>query len=403
MASTKDIKDFTKYPSLSDNDIILGTKTDLGGSDAGITVSAFRKQVGQDVKPIIKNGYWWVDGINTGQLAVGKTPVFRKTSAGLEMKYEGEDDAAYVLLIPMADLAFAFDDLSPEQIEKMKLKFSDLTEADKEALRGEAFTYDMFTPAQLADLRLTWDKLTPDQKNSLKGERGYSAFEVWTQREGNSGKTEEDYFAWLQKPATDAAARVDEKMVQISEDVSQKISELNSTNESVQDAEDLRDTAETQRKAAEQARLTAETNRDVEEGKRVISEKKRATDEEARNTEELERIESEKNRIEEEKKRVLTETGRTEAENKRQMDTTEAVDRLDSLSDHRDEIRDGYWWHWNETTKEYEKTENRADGNTLFASFELDPLTGELSVTTPDGYDGPTFELDNRGYLSVIV
>lgn len=207
----------------------------------------------------------------------------------------------------------------------------------------------------------------------------------------------------IQKPAVDAAKRADEKMVQLSEDVSQKISELNSTNESVQDAEDLRDTAETQRKAAEQARLTAETNRDVEEGKRVISEKKRATDEEVRNTEELERIESEKNRIEEEKKRVLTETGRTEAENKRQMDTTEAVDRLDSLSDHRDEIRDGYWWHWNETTKEYEKTENRADGNTLFASFELDPLTGELSVTTPDGYDGPTFELDNRGYLSVIV
>ena len=218
--ATKDIKDFTKYPSLSDNDYLLGTKTDLGGTDAGITVSAFKKQVGEDIKPEIKNGYWWVLGVNTGVLAEGKTPVFRKTSAGLEMKYEGEDDTAYILLIPMADLAFTFDDLTPEQVEDLKLKFTDLTDADKEALRGAAFTYDMFTPEQLADLRLTWDKLTPDQKNEIKGERGYSAFEVWTQQEGNTDKTIDDYLAWLRQPATDAAAEVRKEMAQISQDVS---------------------------------------------------------------------------------------------------------------------------------------------------------------------------------------
>lgn len=215
MAETKDIKDFTKYPSLSDNDYLLGTKSDLGGTDAGIKVSDLKKQVAQDIKPEIKSGYWWVLGINTGVLAEGRTPVFRKTSAGLEMKYQGEDDTAYILLIPMTDLSFSFDDLSSEQVEDLKLKFSDLTDADKEALRGAAFTYDMFTAEQLADLRLTWDKLTPDQKNEIKGERGYSAFEVWTQQEDNAGKTVDDYLAWLRQPATDTATEVREQMVQI--------------------------------------------------------------------------------------------------------------------------------------------------------------------------------------------
>ena len=227
MEGTKDIKNFTKFPSLSDDDLLLGSKTSLGGTDASITVANFKKQVVQDVKPSIVNGYWWVDNINTGVLATGRTPKFRKTSAGLEMKYEDQDDTAYIILIPMSDLAFTFDDLSPEQVEELKLKFSDLTDADKEALRGKAFTYDMFTPEQLADLRLTWDKLTPEQKNSLKGDRGYSAFEVWTQQEGNVGKTVDDYLAWLRQPATDAAKRADEKMSQISEAASIAIKAAN--------------------------------------------------------------------------------------------------------------------------------------------------------------------------------
>lgn len=227
MEGTKDIKNFTKFPSLSDDDLLLGSKTSLGGTDASITVANFKKQVVQDVKPTIVNGYWWVDNINTGVLATGRTPKFRKTSAGLEMKYEDQDDTAYILLIPMSDLAFTFDDLSPEQVEELKLKFSDLTDADKEALRGAAFTYDMFTDEQLADLRLTWDKLTPEQKNSLKGDRGYSAFEVWTQQEGDVGKTVDDYLAWLRQPATDAAKRADEKMSQISESVSTAINNAN--------------------------------------------------------------------------------------------------------------------------------------------------------------------------------
>ena len=243
MEGTKDIKNFTKFPSLSDDDLLLGSKTSLGGTDASITVANFKKQVVQDVKPSIVNGYWWVDNINTGVLATGRTPKFRKTPEGLWMKYEDQDDTAYILLIPMSDLAFTFDDLSPEQVEELKLKFTDLTDAEKEALRGAAFTYDMFTPEQLADLRLTWDKLTPDQKNSLKGDRGYSAFEVWTQQVGNEAKTVDDYLAWLRQPATDAAKRADEKMVQISENVNLAIGETNKAKDAANRAAEAANTA----------------------------------------------------------------------------------------------------------------------------------------------------------------
>ena len=87
MAGTKDIKDFTKFPSLSDNDYLLGTKTDLGGTDAGITVGNFKKQVANDAAPSInENGYWVVNGVSTGEKARGETPVLNSgtTTTGEE-------------------------------------------------------------------------------------------------------------------------------------------------------------------------------------------------------------------------------------------------------------------------------------------------------------------------------
>ena len=81
----------------------------------------------------------------------------------------------------------------------------------------------------------------------------------------------------------------------------------------------------------------------------------------------------------------------------------DAADRLNALSDHPAQIRDGYWWLWNEATGEYENSGERADGNTLFAAFDIDLSTGELSCTTPDRYDGPQFAIDTNGNLNVRV
>lgn len=120
MVGTKDIKEFTKYPSLSDDDILLGSKLATGGTDAAITVANLKKQIIQDVAPQIKEGYWWVNGINTGVVAQGQIPVFRYTDWGLEYKLQGQDDVAYQKLIPIADLAFTYDDLTPEQQAELR-------------------------------------------------------------------------------------------------------------------------------------------------------------------------------------------------------------------------------------------------------------------------------------------
>lgn len=38
----------------------------------------------------------------------------------------------------------------------------------------------------------------------------------------------------------------------------------------------------------------------------------------------------------------------------------------------------------------------------MYATFEIDPETGILTMTTPNGYTGPEFEIVN-GYLEVSI
>ena len=78
---------------------------------------------------------------------------------------------------------------------------------------------------------MTWDKLTPTQKKELQGERGYSAFEVWEQQEGNTGKTVDDYLSWLRLPAVSAALAIRQEMDQIAEEVEVVIRETNAAGE----------------------------------------------------------------------------------------------------------------------------------------------------------------------------
>lgn len=84
----------------------------------------------------------------------GETPEFRTGSAGIEWKYTIEDDTAWKPLV---------------SIDQLKLTFDMLTEAQKETIRG------------------------------------YSAFQLWQQEEGNADKSYEDYKAWIKKDALDAA------------------------------------------------------------------------------------------------------------------------------------------------------------------------------------------------------
>lgn len=65
-------------------------------------------------------------------------------------------------------------------------------------------------------------------------------------------------------------------------------------------------------------------------------------------------------------------------------------------------IQNDTWWVWNAETGQYEDTGESARGDVMYATFAVDPLTGLLTMTTPDGYSGPVFSLVN-GYLEVSI
>lgn len=89
----------------------------------------------------------------------GETPVFRTGANGIEWKYTSEPDTAWKELV---------------SIDRLKLTFEMLTEAQKEAIRG------------------------------------YSAFQLWEQEDENNGKTYQDFKDWIKKEALDAAANANQ-------------------------------------------------------------------------------------------------------------------------------------------------------------------------------------------------
>lgn len=135
------------------------------------------------------------------------------------------------------------------------------------------------------------------QSNVLIGKPGLSAYEVWL-NEGNTG-TLEDWYAYLQKPATDVAAKVTKAETARVE------------------AEKKREDAENARAEAETARQDAENGRDTAEQKRAGNEDTRKTAEQSRNTAELDRRTDENIRTENESTRMTEENKRIAAERRR--------------------------------------------------------------------------------------
>ena len=155
------------------------------------------------------------------------------------------------------------------------------------------------------------------------------------------------------------------------------------------DAEASRLEVEAERVEAETERKKAEAARVETEGVRIVEEQLRIRAEDERKAEELIRQKQEEDR----------ENGTLEAI----LDAEAATNRLNALSDHRDEIRDGYWWRWDEKTSEWYNTGEIAKGNVMFATFELDPFTGILTMFTDEEYTGANFFLDENGILTVVI
>ena len=65
-------------------------------------------------------------------------------------------------------------------------------------------------------------------------------------------------------------------------------------------------------------------------------------------------------------------------------------------------IQNDTWWTWNAEQGKYVDTGESARGDVMYATFDIDPETGLLTMTTPDGYTGPTFVIVN-GFLEVSI
>lgn len=159
---------------------------------------------------------------------------------------------------------------------------------------------------------------------------------------------------------------------------------------------------EQKRKEAETGRVNAESERVEAENKRNEAEATRKEAEDARIVEEALRKQAENTRKENEEIRQQQEEAREENTVEAILNAEKATDRLNALSDHRDEIRDGYWWRWNEETGEWYNTGEIAKGNVMYATFHIDPATAILTMLTDEEYTGANFVLEN-GILSVEI
>lgn len=217
------------------------------------------------------------------------------------------------------------------------------------------------------------------------GFQGLSAYEVWLE-EGNTG-TKEDYFNWLQKPATDAVSLIEDKIDELDTAIQQEEQrELAegvriSNEQSRVDAEALRVSAETSRASNEDQRTTKETARETAEGGRVQAENERETAETARVSNENNRVTSEQARVNAENLRVtaessreLAESLRVEAELLRQSSTQEAISNAQNAT-------------------------NLVLANVVQLELRDDMC---LWMITPDTYQGVTFKIESGDLIAVI-
>lgn len=187
------------------------------------------------------------------------------------------------------------------------------------------------------------------------------------------------------------------------------INQLTQTNSTVSQNETLRTQAENARGQAESGRVTAENARNQAELDREQQRQDVENAENQRKQNEIDRNQTFAGIETFFDQAKIDEQTRQTQERDRQTNTAKAIedaeaasDRSNELSNNLPEIRDGYWWRYNESTKLYENTGNIAHGNVMFATFYIDENSKKLYMTTPDGYEGPEFKLvKNKLYVTI--
>lgn len=202
----------------------------------------------------------------------------------------------------------------------------------------------------------------------------------------------EDGIKLLQKPALDAVVALGEWKIIVEGDVRKVIKNAEDATRDTLAAAELTDEVKQQTD-----RVREETDKVRQETLTVKSDTEKVKDETSGVKDETEKVRKETLKAKENTETVIKSAG--EATQK----AIDAADRLKDLSDHRDEIRDGYWWRWNEETGEWYNTGEIAKGNTMFATFGIDPTTGILTMSTDPEYTGANFEINNNGELTVNI
>ena len=177
-------------------------------------------------------------------------------------------------------------------------------------------------------------------------------------------------------------------------------------------AEAARLQAESGRDSAERTRISKENQRQSAEGSRISNENTRNSKESQRQSAETARLDAEaareaaevlRNRAE--STRSANENSRVAAEAQRHQQYTEDHALSAELNTHQPHINTdtGCWEFWNPETDQYVDSGVMAMASP-YATFEINPETGQLEVETADTYAGPTFSLDQEnGNLELTI
>lgn len=84
------------------------------------------------------------------------------------------------------------------------------------------------------------------------------------------------------------------------------------------------------------------------------------------------------------------------------LDAADSARSAEQYSGKPPAIIDGRWWIWNAATQQYEDTGEAARGNVMYATFFLDPVSGNLYMYYDKEYAGPQFRL-NGADLEVVL
>lgn len=245
-----DIREFPEASSLDVSDYVVVSLFD--GRSRKTKVGLLRDILLQSSKPTIgKDFHWYVGEVDTGILAKGMTPVFRKVNGGIEYRYDSESASSWRPLVSFADLRMRYEDLTAEQVYALRMRYEDLTAEQQDSLR------------------LKFEDLTEEQVKELQR----PATEI-------AERLEEEEKAW--KEAEDARVKAEQERVK--EEEGRKASETERKTNA-----DTWATAEFQRAKQEEIRVNQESERQAAEKARTDAEKTRQEAETLRAGQEEER------------------------------------------------------------------------------------------------------------------